>query len=100
MKGQATLKKNNKKMKKYVKGLMKFLSCFGDANEKTKGNKKSLEHSDDEEDVEATIGDEHTNSHPGSTSPGIGIENYIIGDDEKDAMGPFLEGGSGGPTIN
>ncbi|GAA0152280.1 hypothetical protein LIER_10797 [Lithospermum erythrorhizon] len=100
VKGQTTLIKDNKKIKKYVKGLLKFLSCFGDTIEKTKALKKFLEHSDDEDEVEATTGEEATTSHPTPTFPGIGIEDYIIGDDYDDLTGQFLEGGGGGPKIN
>ncbi|GAA0160858.1 hypothetical protein LIER_39118 [Lithospermum erythrorhizon] len=99
MKGQDTLIKENKKIKKYVKGLMKFLSCFGDANEKTKANKKFLEHSDDDEEIEATTGEEATTSHPGTTSVGSGIDDYLIGDDD-DVMGQFIGSGGGGLKIN
>ncbi|GAA0174773.1 hypothetical protein LIER_28096 [Lithospermum erythrorhizon] len=101
MKGQATVIKDNKKIKKYVKGLMKFLSCFGDANEKTKTSKKFLEHSDDEEEVEATTGEEGITSHPATASTGIWIDDYLIGDDDDDdVMGQFFGSGGGGRKIN
>ncbi|GAA0155074.1 hypothetical protein LIER_12893 [Lithospermum erythrorhizon] len=92
--GQATLMKENKKIKKYVKGLMKFLSCFGDANEMKKANKNFLGHSDDEDEVEATT------LHPATSFAGIEIDDYLIGDDDDDDMGQFFESGGGGPKIN
>ncbi|GAA0163179.1 hypothetical protein LIER_19110 [Lithospermum erythrorhizon] len=86
--------------KKICQRLIKFLSCVSDANEKTKAHKKFLEHSGDKDEVEATTGEEATTSHPTPTSPGICIEDYIIGDDDDDVMRQFLEGGGGGPKIN